>query len=71
MLKRNNECRGKRKRSDCKNAVMESFDHYVILYTIRDLYLNKKTVPTIKKLIPVLKEDIHFQWSEWVLRKVL
>jgi hypothetical protein len=33
--------------------------------------VRQKTVPTCRKLLPVLREKINFQWSEWTLRKTL
>jgi hypothetical protein len=43
----------------------------VLLETIQDFYVRQKMVPTCRKLLPVLREKINFQWSEWTLRKVL
>jgi hypothetical protein len=33
--------------------------------------VRQKTVSICRKLLPVLRENINFQWSEWTLRKVL
>lgn len=60
-----------RKRPDYRNVSVDGFDRRVILDTMRDFYVNKKIVPSCKKLLPVLKEKINFQWSEVSLRRVL
>ncbi|KAG8245867.1 hypothetical protein J6590_097661 [Homalodisca vitripennis] len=43
----------------------------LIVNVIKDFYTVKKVVPTCKKLLLVLREIIHFVWSEWALRREL
>jgi hypothetical protein len=54
----------KRKRGDTGKAIVDNFDRRVIRDTIKDFYMSQKTVPTCRKLLPVLREKINFQWSE-------
>ncbi|XP_054283210.1 uncharacterized protein LOC129000275 [Macrosteles quadrilineatus] len=61
----------KRKRPDHRNATIDGFDRRVILDVIREFYVQKKVVPTCKKILPILKERINFGWSDWTLRRVL
>ncbi|KAG8335540.1 hypothetical protein J6590_064822 [Homalodisca vitripennis] len=61
----------RRKRPDYRNVTVDGFDRRVILDTVRDFYVNKKIVPSCKKLLPVLKEKINFQRGETSLRRVL
>lgn len=62
---------GKKRCAEKRTASVDNFDRRVILNIIHDFYVNKKTVPTCKKLLPILKERINFQWSEWTLRKIM
>ncbi|KAJ4444763.1 hypothetical protein ANN_06560 [Periplaneta americana] len=39
--------------------------------TIHDFYVNDKRVPTIRKLLPVIKDKINFPWSHTTLLKVV
>ncbi|KAJ4437060.1 hypothetical protein ANN_17195 [Periplaneta americana] len=61
----------KRKRPDYRNANVDDFDRRVIKDIIEDFYLNKKVVPSCKKLLPVLKERIDFKWKATTLRRIL
>jgi hypothetical protein len=61
----------KRKRGDTGEAIVDNFDPCVIRDTIQDFYVRQKTVPTCRKLLPVPREKIKMQRSEWTLRKVL
>jgi hypothetical protein len=49
---------------DIGKAIVDNFDRRVITYTKQDFYVRQKTVPTWRKLLPVLREKINFQWSE-------
>jgi hypothetical protein len=42
----------------------------VIKRTVVDFYVEKKVVPTCKKLLPVIREEINFSWEEQSLRRV-
>lgn len=48
--------REKIKKADHHRAQVDNFDRRVIVDVIRDFYVNKKIVPTCKKLLPVLRE---------------
>jgi hypothetical protein len=61
----------KRKWGDTGEAIVDNFDRRVIRDTIQDFYVRQRTVPTCRKLPPVLREKINFQCSERPLRKVL
>jgi hypothetical protein len=61
----------KRKRPENHNAVVDNFDWRVIQNVMQDFYVNLKTFPTCKKILPILKEKIDFNWSEWTLRPIL
>jgi transposase len=60
----------KRKRPENRNAVVDNFDRRIIQNVMQDFYVNLKTVPTCKKILPILKEKIDFNWSEWTLRRI-
>jgi hypothetical protein len=61
----------KRKRPENCNAVVDNFDRRVIQNVMQDFYVNLKTVPTCKKILPILKEKTDFNWGEWTLRCIL
>lgn len=63
---------GKHRKYDEKRKMnVDDFDRAVIKRIIENFYLVQKTVPTIKKLLPVLRSDIGFQWSATSLRRLL
>jgi hypothetical protein len=35
----------------------------VIRNTIQEFYIQEKKVPTIPKLLPIIKKKIHFRWG--------
>jgi transposase len=39
--------------------------------TVKDLYVEKKTVPTCKKLLPAIREKVNVPWEEQSLRRLL
>lgn len=45
-----------KKKADHHRAQVDNFDRRVIVDVIRDFHVNKKIVPTCKKLLPVLRE---------------
>jgi hypothetical protein len=60
-----------RKRPNVRNAEIDDFDRRVIKDVTEDFYLQQKVVPTCKKLLPVLKERINFDWKVTTLRRIL
>ena len=50
---------------------IDSFDIDVIRRAVRDFYITEKEVPTVSKLLPVIKEKINFAWGRETLRKIL
>lgn len=55
-----------------KNAVViDDFDKCVIRRKLQEFYTLKKQLPTIKKLLEVLKRDINFNGSRETVRKVV
>ncbi|XP_063237876.1 uncharacterized protein LOC134539624 [Bacillus rossius redtenbacheri] len=48
-----------------------SFDRRVIRDTIHEFYIVKKVVPTVNKLLPILKEKIGWIWSKSSLCRLL
>ncbi|XP_013147414.1 PREDICTED: uncharacterized protein LOC106110221 [Papilio polytes] len=60
----------KRVRSKGKIEVGE-YDLQVISRKIHEFYAFKKEVPTINKLLQILKEEINFKGSRETLRKIL
>ena len=61
----------KRKRPPTRNVQVDDFDRRAIKDTVEDFYVRQKVVPTCKKLLPVLREKINFQWQESSLRRIL
>jgi hypothetical protein len=63
---------GKKRRIIERNVVyVDDFDKCVIRNTIQDFYVQEKRVPTIPKLLPVIKEKIHFPWGPKSLGRVV
>jgi hypothetical protein len=50
----------KMKRGDTGEAIADNFDRRVMRDTIQDFYLRQKTVPTCRRLLPVLREKYIF-----------
>jgi transposase len=50
---------------------VDDFDKCVIRNIIQDFYVQAKRVPTIRKLLPVIKEKIHFPWGLKSLGRVV
>lgn len=59
-----------RKRTRGKIEV-DSFDLGLIKRKVHEFYAIKRELPTINKLLTVLKDDINFQGSRETLRKLL
>lgn len=60
-----------RKRPSERNCEIDDFDKCVIRQTIQDFYIRERKVPSLRKLLPVLKEKIGFSWKKDTLCKVL
>lgn len=63
--------KSKNKSYPTRKAFIDNFDRDVIRQTIEDFYLVQKVVPSVSKLLPVLKNKIDFHWSKETLRRVL
>ena len=50
---------------------VDNFDQGVIRRIIHSFYANEKQVPTIRKLLPVVKDKIGFPWGETSLLRVI
>lgn len=50
---------------------VDEYDLQVIRRKIHEFYAFKKEVPTINKLLQILKEEINFKGSRETLRKIL
>jgi hypothetical protein len=42
---------------------VDDFDKCVIRNTIQDFCIQEKRVPTIPKVVPIMKQKIHFHWG--------
>jgi transposase len=63
--------RKRQKKRAIENVALDYFDCDVIRRTIHEFYAVHKIVPTIRKLIPVLREKINFTHQRETLRKIL
>lgn len=54
-----------------KKAEVNQFDRRIIRDFIYELYLVHRTVPTCRKLLPLLKARINFRWQRTTLRKII
>ncbi|XP_039285343.1 uncharacterized protein LOC120351576 [Nilaparvata lugens] len=54
-----------------RTLFVDDFDKCVIRNIVHDFYKTEKVVPTIRKLLPIVQNKIHFPWRESSLRKVL
>lgn len=62
---------GKKRFRPCIEDKIDDFDFGVIRRTIEKFYLELKVVPTTKKLLQKLREDINFPFSRETLRRLL
>src|SRR5258705_586897 len=60
-----------RKRPSDRNVEVDDFDKCVIRRTIHDFYIRENIVPTVRKLLPVLREKINFKWGRSSLLRVV
>ncbi|XP_055941674.1 uncharacterized protein LOC129971722 [Argiope bruennichi] len=60
-----------RKRPNERNCEIDDFDKCIIRQTIQDFYIKERKVPSLRKLLPVLKEKIGFSWQKDTLCIVL
>jgi hypothetical protein len=42
----------------------------MVTSTVKDFYVEKQSVPTSKKLLPVMREKVNVPWGEQTLRLV-
>ena len=54
-----------------KKTSIDEFDCSIIRRTIQDFYVKEKKIPSLNKLLPVLKEKIDFKWNKEILRQIL
>lgn len=59
-----------RKRPAERNAVLDNFDLCVIRNIVNEFYVSKR-IPSLRTLLPVIKERITFPWKKETLRKFL
>lgn len=52
-------------------TAIDEFDCSVIRRTVHDFYVKEKKIPSLNKLLPVLKESINFNWNKEILRQIL
>ncbi|XP_035218015.1 uncharacterized protein LOC118191329 [Stegodyphus dumicola] len=63
---------GKKRKSPANHKCeIDDFDKCVIRQTIQDFYIKEKKVPSVRKLLPVLRQKIDFPWQKDSLCKVL
>jgi hypothetical protein len=63
---------GKKRRRISRSAVcVDDFDKCVIRNEIHNFYIQEKRVPTIPKLLPIIKSKINFPWGKTSLRRVI
>jgi hypothetical protein len=59
------------KRPNVQNANIDDFDRRVLKDVTEDVFTKKKIVPNCKKLLPVFKGRINFDWNVTTLRRML
>ncbi|XP_065210548.1 uncharacterized protein LOC135838729 isoform X1 [Planococcus citri] len=63
---------GKRRKRAESTSLMDEFNFQVIRKTIQSFYFeDKPRVPSLRKLLPVLQENIKFPYKKETLRKIL
>lgn len=62
---------GKKHKVPKRVTEIDDFDKCVIRRTVHNFYVQQKTLPTVKKLLPVLKESIGFKGGQSSLNKIL
>jgi transposase len=62
---------GKKRPRLAKKSTVDSFDQEVIRQTIYNFHLVQHTLPTLKKVLDVLKESINFEGGISSLRKIV
>lgn len=58
-------------KSTIENVTLDKFDIDVIRRTVQEFYIREKKVPTVPKLLAILKEKINFPREKETLRKIL
>ncbi|KAF8789131.1 Down syndrome cell adhesion molecule-like [Argiope bruennichi] len=59
-----------RKRPETRNAILDNFDLCVLRNIVNEFYANNK-IPSLSRLLPVVKERINFPWKRGTLWKYL
>lgn len=59
---------GKKRKGGKKKINLDSFDLEVIRNKVKEFYTVRKEIPTVNKLLRVLKEDIDFNGGRESLR---
>ena len=52
-------------------VAIDEFDCSVIRRTVHDFYVKEKKVPSLNKLLHVLKESISFNWNKETFHQIL
>lgn len=55
----------------CWKVLIDDFDKCVIRNIVQDFYVHQSVVPTVKKLLPIVKTKIRFPWREKTLARIL
>ncbi|GBL84727.1 hypothetical protein AVEN_191168-1 [Araneus ventricosus] len=63
--------RKKVKKDIFEKISIDEFDCSIIRRTVHDFYVKLKKVPSLNKLLPVLKETMNFIWNKETLRQIL
>jgi len=61
----------KRKTCEKRKLFLDDFDKCVVRNVVQEFYKSQNVVPTVKKLLPIVKERIHFPWGGKSLTRVL
>ena len=64
---------GKKRKTRPEHTVMnvDDFDRCVIKNIIHDFYVRERKVPSVPKLLPVIRSKIHFPWERKSLNRLL
>jgi hypothetical protein len=63
---------GKKRGKHSRDVVfVDEFDKCVIRNTIQELYIQGKNVPTLPKLLPIIKQKILFHWRRKSLERIV
>ena len=51
--------------------MINNFHFCMVTSGVEDFYVEKKTVPTCKKFLPVMREKVNVPWGEQSLRRLV